>query len=99
MLYLIYSQQITVGQFFALWIYSFYIFGPLQEIGNVINIYREAEVSLNNFEAILNRPKEPRPESPVSLTTFGELEFENVSFQYASAASPALDEISFNAKR
>src|SRR5204863_9680786 len=99
MLYLIYSQQITVGQFFALWIYSFYIFGPLQGIGNVINIYREAEVSLNNFEAILNTPKEPRPESPISLTAFHELEFENVSFQYSTASNPALDELSFNVKR
>ena len=40
MLYLIYAQQITVGQFFSLWIYSFFIFGPLQELGNVINISR-----------------------------------------------------------
>src|SRR5207344_3232931 len=53
MLYLIYAREITVGQFFSLWIYSFFIFGPLQEIGNVINVYREAEVSLDNFDAIL----------------------------------------------
>jgi ATP-binding cassette subfamily B protein len=49
MLYLIYVQAITVGQFFSLFIYSFFIFGPLQELGNIINIYREAEVSLKNF--------------------------------------------------
>jgi ATP-binding cassette subfamily B protein len=41
MLYLIFRQQITIGQFFSLLFYSFYIFGPLQELGNVINIYRE----------------------------------------------------------
>ena len=99
MLYLIFSEQITVGQFFALWFYSFFIFGPLQEIGNVINTYREAEVSLNNFEAILNAPKEPRPEAPVSLTEFGEIEFDHVSFQYQSASNPALDAISFSAQR
>ena len=50
MLYLIFTQRITVGQFFSLFIYSFFIFGPLQELGNVINIYRETEVSLQNFE-------------------------------------------------
>src|SRR5688572_13866238 len=44
MLYLIYTRAITVGQFFSCWIYSFFIFGPLQEVGNVMNIYREAEV-------------------------------------------------------
>ena len=35
MLYLIFTQDITVGQFFSLFIYSFFIFGPLQELGNV----------------------------------------------------------------
>src|SRR4026208_2088597 len=66
MLYLIYVQQITVGQFFSLFIYSFFIFGPLQELGNVINTYRETEASLANFEAILAMPKEPKPAARVA---------------------------------
>ena len=57
MLYLIYTRDITVGQFFSLWIYSFFIFGPLQELGNIINIYRETEASLNVFEGILQMPE------------------------------------------
>ena len=61
MLYLIYTRAITVGQFFSLFIYSFFIFGPLQELGNIINIYRETEASLNVYEDILRIPKEPRP--------------------------------------
>ena len=67
MLYLIYTRAITVGQFFSLFIYSFFIFGPLQELGNIINIYRETEVSLKNFEDILQIPKEPQPANPVPL--------------------------------
>src|SRR5436309_1578192 len=82
MLYLIYAQQITVGQFFSLFIYSFFIFGPLQEVGNVINVYRETEVSLKNFEDILNTPKEPRPVKPVRLTSVSQVEFDNVAFQH-----------------
>src|SRR6059036_4069221 len=77
MLYLIFAREITVGQFFALWIYSFFVFGPLQELGNVINVYRETEVSLKNFEDILNTPKEPRPQRPVSLASLSRVEFEN----------------------
>ena len=61
MLYLIYTRAITVGQFFSLFIYSFFIFGPLQELGNIINIYRETEASLNVYEDILRIPKEPKP--------------------------------------
>src|SRR3954454_3440092 len=99
MLYLIFTQQITVGQFFSLFIYSFFIFGPLQELGNVINVYRETEVSLNNFETILSLPPEPRPAHPVAVDFLEKLQFDRVSFQHQSASSPALREISFEVRR
>ena len=95
MLYLIFTQRITVGQFFSLFIYSFFIFGPLQELGNVINVYRETEVSLKNFETILSLPPEPRPQHPVTVDFLDQLRFDHVSFQHQSASSPALREISF----
>jgi len=99
MLYLIYVQAITVGQFFSLFLYSFFIFGPLQELGNIINIYREAEVSLKNFQDILDMKKEPRPANPVPLPDLRDLSFDHVSFQHQTASSPALADISFSAKR
>jgi ATP-binding cassette subfamily B protein len=98
MLYLIFDRQITVGQFFSLWIYSFFIFGPLQELGNVINIYRETEVSLKNFETILETPREPRPERPVRLARLDSLAFEDVGFTHQSASTPALNGISFEVR-
>src|SRR2546422_2914034 len=75
MLYLIYAREITVGQFFSLFIYSFFIFGPLQELGNIINIYRETEASLNVYEDILRIPQEPRPANPVPLRDLTRLAF------------------------
>jgi len=99
MLYLIFRQQITIGQFFSLWIYSFYIFGPLQELGNVINIYRETEVSLNNFQEILDTPRDPKPASPEPVDELMTLQFEDVRFQHQSSAALALDGISFSAAR
>jgi ATP-binding cassette subfamily B protein len=99
MLYLIYIQAITVGQFFSLFIYSFFIFGPLQELGNIINVYREAEVSLKNFQDILDMQKEARPLNPVPLPELRHLEFRHVSFQHQTASSPALTDISFGLTR
>jgi ATP-binding cassette subfamily B protein len=99
MLYLIFARAISVGQFFSLWIYSFFIFGPLQELGNVINVYREAEVSLANFQRILDTPKEPRPTRPVAIGELTELAFEEVSFTHAGAAAPALAQVSFAGRR
>ena len=99
MLYLIFRQQITVGQFFALMIYSFFIFTPLQELGNVINIYRETEVSLQNFQQILDTPRDPKPADPEPVEELVTLQFEEVSFQHQSSSVLALDEIGFSAAR
>jgi ATP-binding cassette subfamily B protein len=99
MLYLIFTQRITVGQFFSLFIYSFFIFGPLQELGNVVNTYRETEVSLQKFEQILAMEPEPRPELPVPITDLETLAFEEVGFQHQSASQPALCGISFRVSR
>ena len=99
MLYLIYIQAITVGQFFSLFIYSFFIFGPLQELGNIINVYRETEVSLKNFQDILAIPKEPRPANPVPVPELNRLAFDHISFKHQSASFPALTDISFEVGR
>ena len=99
MLYLIFTQRITVGEFFSLFIYSFFIFGPLQELGNIINVYRETEASLNVLEEILQIPPEPKPLNAVPLGNLGSLEFENVTFQHRSANRPALHEASFQISR
>ncbi|MCU0292231.1 MAG: ABC transporter ATP-binding protein/permease, partial [Thermoanaerobaculaceae bacterium] len=98
MLFLVFRHTITVGQFFALYIYSFFIFGPLQELGTVINVYREAEASLGNFEGILATPREPRPEHAVALGRLTGLAFDAVSFRHASASSNALSDVSFDVR-
>src|SRR5689334_3364946 len=99
MLYLIFEKQITVGQFFSLLIYSFFIFGPLQELGNLINIYRETEASLANFDEILAMPVDPKPADPVEVNALDRLDFEHVAFMHNTALAPALDDISFSARR
>jgi len=99
MLYLIFTQRISVGQFFSLFIYSFFIFGPLQELGNVVNTWRETEASLENFETILALQPEPRPEHPVVIGPLETLVFDHVAFQHQSATRPALQDISFEVSR
>src|SRR5687767_8805650 len=95
MLYLIFAREITVGQFFSLFIYSFFIFGPLQELGNVINVYRETEVSLKNFQDILDTPREPKPANPVAVDDLRTLAFDDVWFSHKTASAPALSGVTF----
>lgn len=98
MLYLIFTREISIGEFFTMFIYSFFIFGPLQELGNIINVYREAEVSLNNFQEILAIKPEPRPEKPVKLDTISRLAFDRVTFKHPSATVNAVSDIRFDVK-
>ena len=99
MLYLIFRQEITVGQFFSLFIYSFFIFGPLQELGNVVNTYRETEASMARFEQILQTPVEPRPERPVAVRDLQQLSFDEVSFTHQTGGTPALTGVTFTVRR
>jgi ATP-binding cassette subfamily B protein len=95
LLMLIFDNEISAGKYFTFLFYSFFLFGPLQELGNVIIAYREAEVSLLNFNRILNLPKEARPQNPVHVGSVRSLSFNNVSFKHQSASSNALNKISF----
>jgi ATP-binding cassette subfamily B protein len=99
MMYLIFKHRMTLGDYMALFIYSFFVFGPLQELGNVVNTYREAEVSLQSFDAILAMKPEPRPENPVPVSTLDTLEFRDVGFKHQTASQPALQGISFTVTR
>ena len=99
MLYLIFDKQITVGQFFSLLIYSFFIFGPLQELGNFINTYRETEASMETYEKILETPVDPKPASPIAVNDLHVLDFDDVSFTHQTASTPALSDISFSVER
>ncbi|MGL4630820.1 MAG: ABC transporter ATP-binding protein [Leadbetterella sp.] len=99
LLYLIFQDKMTVGQLLTLQFYSFFVFGPLQEMGNVILAYREAEASLQNFEKIINTPIEEQPEIPTLLGNVHELAFQNVTFKHNSAESNAIEGIDFRVKK
>lgn len=95
LLYFIFAGDLTLGQMITMQFYSFFIFGPLQELGNVIIAYREAEASLGNMQSLLQKPVEHKPENPELIGSIENLKFRNVSFQHSSAVRPALEDISF----
>ncbi|MEO5647370.1 MAG: ABC transporter ATP-binding protein [Chitinophagaceae bacterium] len=98
LLFLVFRSIITPGQVMTLTFYSFFIFGPLQEIGNIIITYREAEASLQNFHNIMVKPPEAKPAHPIALGNIETLEFNKVRFKHLTAKQPALANISFKAK-
>jgi len=99
LMWLIFKEILTVGQLISLQFYSFFIFGPLQEIGSIIMSYRETEASLNNFDALMKKPTEQIPANPIAVGTIENLAFSNVGFQHQTANFKAIDNISFEAKK
>lgn len=99
LLWLIFRNAITPGQYLSLVFYSFFLFAPMQEIGNIIISYREAEASLNNFHTLMLKSPEIKPAKPATVRNIEELEFINVKFKHQSAQQPALNDISFDVKK
>lgn len=97
--YLIYTDVITLGQYFSLNIYSFWLFFPLQQIAPFISAYRETEASLENYKKLMDTPRELNAVNPTPLGKVSEFEFSNVSFGYRAATTQALSNISYKAKQ
>ena len=98
LMWLIFGNIMEPDQLVTMQIFSFFIFGPLQEIGNIIVSYREAEASLANFRNLMQKSPEPQPEHPTHLGDIKRLEFNQVGFRHQTAQQAAIDGISFQAK-
>jgi len=96
LLLLIFDNTISAGQYLTFLFYSFFLFGPLQELGNVILAWREAEVSLGNFKKILSTPIDKKPENPTEIQKINDLTFNDVGFKHQTANRNALENISFS---
>ncbi len=99
LLVLIFEKTISPGQYFSFLFYSFFLFNPLQELGNVILSWREAEVSLNNFKQILSTEIDVKPANPVHLPKINTLTFEKVSFRHLTGNRNAITDIDFSVEK
>jgi ATP-binding cassette subfamily B protein len=98
LMWLIFGGRMNAGELVTMQIYSFFIFGPLQEIGNIIISYREAEASLNNFHNLMQKKPEPYPQNPKHLGPVRDLEFRDVTFKHQTTSHKAIDGISFTVR-
>lgn len=96
MLWLIFTNAITLGEFFSLLFYSFAIFQPLGELGNVAATYQETKASMERLDEILKTPKEEKPANAVQVNKVTNITFDHVHFKYGSAAEAALENVDFH---
>jgi ATP-binding cassette, subfamily B, bacterial len=93
MLWLIFKQSISLGEFLSLWFYSFFIFGPLSMLGDVATTFGETKASLEKLQEILQEQPEKQPDNPVPVEAIKDIKFNDVSFAYQSGSDDALKTI------
>lgn len=93
MFYLIFERQITMGEYFSLFIYSFFIFSPLAELGTVARQYQEARASMDQLEEVLKQPADEQPSHPLAVDKLTGITFQDVGFRYATAPQPAVEHV------
>ncbi|MFZ9261861.1 MAG: ABC transporter ATP-binding protein [Chitinophagaceae bacterium] len=99
LMYLIFKDSMQPHEMVTMQFFSFFIFGPLQEIGNIILSYREAEASIGNYHKLMEKEPEKVPDVPIQLGEVESLQFKNVSFQHITAIQKAIENISFSVHR
>ncbi|WP_030958321.1 ABC transporter ATP-binding protein [Streptomyces sp. NRRL S-378] len=82
------AGTLTTGALVAYLLYIDLFFAPVQQLSQVFDGYQQATVSLRRIQDLLREPTTtPRPEAPRELPELrGEIAFENVRFQYGTAA-------------
>ena len=97
--YFLFGEKIQVGDLLTMVFFTFFIFGPLQELSSFIIVRNETKISMENFEKLLNADSEFRPKNPKSMGKIESLEFSNVSFKHKSAHYHAVENINFHIKK
>lgn len=93
----LFREIIKPGDLITLMFFSFFLFNPLQELGNAIATYNETRASMENFERLMNSKSETKPERPQTIGKITNLRFSNISFKHQTANSHAVKNISFQA--
>jgi ATP-binding cassette subfamily B protein len=96
----VFQGKLSVGEVVAIQMLAGRVSGPLTQLVSVINQFQQTSLSIRMLGEVMNR--KPEKESSVSsmrpqLT--GDIAFEDVTFHYPGAATPALDHVQVDIKR
>ncbi len=98
MMWLIFKGDISLGQFFSLYIYSFFIFNPLSELGSLATQYQEAKASNEQLGELLATPAVVKPVGVKPVEAIQEIAFDNVSFSYSGGQDETIKSLNLKIK-
>ena len=90
---LIAQHSLTVGVLIAFLLYLGIFFTPIQQLSMVLDSYQQAAVALSRISELLRTPTDvPETAKPVDVVgrLSGEIQFNDVQFQYPNSRDPAL---------
>ena len=89
--------DMSVGALVAFLMLSGRVSGPLVQIVGLINEYQEAALSVRMLAGVMDqRPERGLHSRPAKHDITGRLSFDQVSFHYPGAVTPALDRLTFD---
>ncbi len=94
----VFDGVIKIGDLITLMFFSFFIFNPLQELGNVIAVYNETKVSMDNYAKLINSESEEVPLKPSKLGEINEVFFKEVFFGHNTTNGYAVKNINLHIK-
>jgi len=99
--YLTILKTISLGDFVSFLLYLILLRHPLEQLGNVLNIFQRGSASLTRLAELLDAPVEvsDRETATKQKLISGDIEVRNLSFKYPGTTKNVLSDISFKVKK
>jgi ATP-binding cassette subfamily B protein len=90
----VFDHQMTIGALIAFQMLSGRVVTPLVQMVSLVQEYQETGLSVKMLATVMNHPPEQRRTTGLTPPLTGAVEFDRVSFRYASGGAPVLDRVS-----
>ena len=98
--YLVFHQEISLGNLVAFNVYLGMLIWPMFAIGELINIMQRGSASLDRVQNTLNHEEDVKdPLEPKTIVSPDHIHFSNVTFRYPSAKTDNLESVSIQIER
>ncbi len=92
---LVFGKQMSVGELVAFQMISGRVTGPLVQLVGLVHSYQQCALSVRMLGTVMNHKAEAGVGFGLRPIIDGQLEFENVKFNYSPTLPPALDQVTF----
>ncbi|MEJ0045697.1 MAG: ATP-binding cassette domain-containing protein [Rhodospirillales bacterium] len=94
----VFAGSMSIGALVAFTMLAARVSGPLLQVVGLINEYQETALSVQMLGSVMDQPPERAAAANATRPAMtGAVSFDQVSFRYPGAVTPALDRVSFSA--